>query len=92
MSAAGVVELLPLSAEDAALVNREDGIARDLARLAESDARLALERVLKGIQERFFDAIKPVLDKHEPSETDQCRLVHNDDGVLCLEIVRRGRK
>jgi hypothetical protein len=89
---AGVVELLPLSAEDAALVTREDGIARDLARLAEADARTALEKVQRGIQERFFDAVKPVLDRYDPSETDQCRFTYNEDGVLCLEIVRRGAR
>lgn len=86
----GVVEVVALSAEDLQLITMADELSR--ARLANAEARhkAAYLEDMRTIQATFESQVQPVIDKHQVQPEDSCRFFHDENGMLVLEIVRRG--
>ena len=84
------VELIPLSAEHTQLVTLADEAAKAKLEAAEARHKAAYLAEMRAIQEAFNAIVQPVLDKIQMGSADQARFEYDDNGVLCVEVVRRG--
>lgn len=87
----GTIELSPLSADELALVSQADELSKLRLAAAEATHKAAYMADMKAIQQAFEGVCAPVILARQVGEQDSIRFTHDDNGVLCLEIVRRTR-
>lgn len=87
---AGVVVLHPLTPEQVQLVERENTIALNAQTAAQAIAQQQWLAKQREIQDAFVAQVQPVLDAYGVREADASRFTYDANGVLCLEVVRRG--
>jgi hypothetical protein len=84
-----MIDVIPLTAEQTQLVTLADEAARAKLEAAEARHKAAYLEEMRAIQAAFEAIVQPVLDGVAMGPADTARLMHDDNGVLCVEVVRR---
>jgi phosphoglycerate-specific signal transduction histidine kinase len=86
------VELHSIAPQHLQLVTLADEAARAKIELAEARHKAAYLADARAIQQAFEAIVQPVLDAVPMHPADSVRFTHDENGVLCLEVVRRGAR